>query len=207
MRGKFHRSGIGSSHPYSLIEMLMVLAIIAILVGLGAGGYSVGRRWAAQSRTEALLAKIKLALESYKNDKGYYPLPQNNTAVNFRLDANLKDFFGTKPTSKDHLQPRNNMSAHMDFGKLRADQSLKVKENHYYKYFLKDGWNSPVDGTSSPFGPNVPCGPIKYRCPGLINKTSFDLYSAGPDRKFATKRKKISKTIFTQSNGGVLSDI
>ncbi len=72
VKNRFKHSSTNILHPYSLVEMLMVVAIIAILVGIGAGGYTVGRRWLAQSRTEALLAKIKMALESYKNDKGYW---------------------------------------------------------------------------------------------------------------------------------------
>lgn len=159
--------------PYSLVEMLVVLAIIAILVGLGAGGYTVARRWLAQSQTEALLAKLKLAIESYKNDKGYYPLPQDGNPHNFRLDANANDFSGS--ASGDELQPRNNMSYFMDYSKLRQDQSYKKAEG---EFLVKDGWNSPAGDEDF--------GAIKYRCPGIINKTSFDLYSAGPDREFGT---------------------
>jgi hypothetical protein len=76
----------------------------------------------------------------------------------------------------------------MDYSKIKRDQSFKVKDGNWNYYYVKDAWNSPlissqrstlIDGNSYEFGP------IKYRCPGLINKTSFDLYSAGPDRKFA----------------------
>jgi prepilin-type N-terminal cleavage/methylation domain-containing protein len=179
-------------HPYSLVEMLVVMAIIAILIGLGAGGYTVAHRWLAKSRTEAILAKLKIALEAYKNDKGYYPLPNTNLdkdalppadAANFRLDVNAKDF--NPPDTADEHQPRNNMNKFVDYSKIQQDQSYKVSGNPNV-YYVKDGWNSPVESPGAPFGPNVPAGPIKYRCPGLVNKTSFDLYSAGPDRKFAS---------------------
>lgn len=180
MRDRSNYPEMKTLRYYSLVEMLMVMAIIAILVGIGAGGYTVGRRWLSQSRTEGLLAKIKLAIESYKNDKGYYPLPSvapAASAVNFRLDANVKDFTGSLPSPDDHLQPRNNMSNFMDYAKLRDDQSVKVTRTDYYEYFVKDAWNTPAGSETF--------GAIKYRCPGLINKTSFDLYSAGHDRKFA----------------------
>jgi len=173
-------------HTYSLVEMLVVMAIIAILIAVGAGGYKVAHRWLAKSRTEAILAKLKVALEAYKNDKGYYPLPNvaaTDPAVNFRLDTNTKDF--SSPPSGDQLQPRNNMNKYVDYSKIQQDQSYKVPGNPTV-YYVKDGWNSPVESPGSPFGANVSGGPIKYRCPGLINKTTFDLYSAGPDRKFAT---------------------
>jgi hypothetical protein len=104
-------------------------------------------------------------------------LPQG-TAENFRLDANANDYSGSVPSPNDHLQPRNNMSYFMDYSKLRQDQSYKIKHSNYTEYFVKDGWNSPADGENF--------GAIKYRCPGEINKTSFDLRSAGPDRKYNT---------------------
>jgi prepilin-type N-terminal cleavage/methylation domain-containing protein len=176
MRLKFNHSKKNNYHPYSLIEMLIVLAIIALLFAMGAGGYTAGRRWLSKTRTEALLAKLKIAIEAYKNDKGYYPQP-HNSVTNFRLDINVKDFADVNPSgyasdlpaSIDHLQPRNNMNKFMDFGKIKADQSLKVPNSKYNEYFVKDGWNAPAGSENF--------AAIKYLCPGVINTTSFDLYS------------------------------
>jgi prepilin-type N-terminal cleavage/methylation domain-containing protein len=179
-------------HPYSLVEMLVVIAIIAILAAIGSGGYNVARRWLSQSSTEALLAKIKIAVESYKNDKGYYPLPHTapgdpESAVPlFKLDTNAKD--GSGLTGDEH-KVRKNMNNFIDYAKIQDDQSFKYIFGGCNYYYVKDGWNAPLtanvtllDGsTTDEFGA------IKYRCPGLINKTSFDLYSAGHDRTFGTE--------------------
>ena len=221
MGKRFYRGNNIILRPYSLVEMLVVIAIIAILIGIGAGGYTIAQKWMAKSRTEAILAKLKIALEAYKNDKGYYPLPNTDPsrvppvtgtlvistadAPNFRLDVNIKDYaaihpntFGTylpnsdlTSSDNDHLQIRNNMNKYVDYSKIQQDQSVKVPNSKYNEYFVKDGWNSPVESESSPSPfAGAPCGPIKYRSPGIINKTSFDLYSAGPDRKFATDPAK-----------------
>ncbi|MCK4982869.1 MAG: prepilin-type N-terminal cleavage/methylation domain-containing protein [Victivallaceae bacterium] len=201
MKNRFNKhTGNIIIRPYSLVEMLVVIAIIAILAGIGAGGYTVARRWLSQSRTEALLAKLKIAIESYKNDKGYYPLPhidptsELNNPENvpcFRLDANNKDYdadvSNPMPTDPEYI-PRNNMNNFVDYSKIQQDQSLLVNVGRWSYYYVKDGWNAPIivahramliDGNRSEFGA------IKYRCPGLINRTSFDLYSAGHDREFA----------------------
>ena len=210
MGKRFYRGNNIILRPYSLVEMLVVIAIIAILIGIGAGGYTIAQKWMAKSRTEAILAKLKIALEAYKNDKGYYPLPNTGTGVatkdapNFRLDVNIKDYAAIHPNTfdsylpnsdltssdNDHLQIRNNMNKYVDYSKIQQDQSVKVPNSKYNVYFVKDGWNSPVESAGTPFGANVSSGPIKYRSPGIINKTSFDLYSAGPDRKFATDPAK-----------------
>ena len=190
MKNRFnkHTSNI-IIHPYSLVEMLVVIAIIAILIGIGSGGYTVARRWLSQSSTEALLAKIKIAVESYKNDKGYYPLPHTDPTVttvpNFKLDTNVKDFGDindAKYDASDTLPagasigdikyeyiPRKNMNNFVDYSKIQQDQSIKVPEGTWSRYYVKDGWNTPAVGETF--------GAIKYRCPGKINKTSFDLYS------------------------------
>ena len=164
--------------------MLVVIAIIAILIGIGAGGFKATQRWLATSKTESLLAKLKIAIESYKNDKGYYPLP-NNVLINFKLDTNVKDGTGL---SGDEHQPRNNMNNFIDYGKIQDDQSYKFNDGSCNYYYLKDGWNAPMKTKATLVGGTQTdlFGPIKYRAPGLINKTSFDLYSAGYDRKFAT---------------------
>lgn len=175
MRKRFSHNRNIVLHPYSLVEMMVVLAIIAILIGAGAGGYTVARRWLAKTRTEAILTKLKIALEAYKNDKGYYPLPQGSV-VNFKLDVNTKDY--TSGTPGDANIPRNNMNKFVDYSKIQQDQSIKVSEGTWNRYYVKDGWNAPANGETF--------GAIKYRCPGIINKTTFDLYSAGHDRKFAT---------------------
>ncbi|MDD5697119.1 MAG: type II secretion system protein [Victivallaceae bacterium] len=183
MRKKFHPGGVIEFHPYSLVEMLVVLAIIAILAGLGAGGYQAGRRWLATIRTEALLAKLRLAIQAYKTDKGYYPLPHNNE-VNFKLDTNARDFDSGYSSDVRH-QPRNNLNYFLDYGKIQADQSQKIHSGDCNYYYVKDGWHAP-SATMTVSGHGYSWGAIKYRCPGQTNTNSFDLYSAGPDRQFGT---------------------
>ncbi|QSH41332.1 type II secretion system protein [Lentisphaerota bacterium ZTH] len=166
------------TRSFSLVEMLVVMAIIAILLALGAGGYQVARRALSKSRTEALLAKVKLALESYKSRHGYYPVKyptQDTDPVPFSLDD-------------DALQP--NFNKFVDSSKIKNDESIKIGNI----YYLRDGWNSNNDltGMNAPakgivqsfINSGKPGGVILYLCPGKKNPMSFDLYSAGNDRRF-----------------------
>ena len=72
---------------FTLIELLIVMAIIIVLAGLilATSGYvqDKGKR----SRAEAEIAAMSAALESYKADNGVYP---RNTATD-ALDARLAD--------------------------------------------------------------------------------------------------------------------
>jgi len=58
---------------FTLIEMMVVTAIIAVLAGLTFGGMSYYDQKMKYSRTEVLIASIERALEDYKSDNGSYP--------------------------------------------------------------------------------------------------------------------------------------
>ena len=66
-----------TSHPrksaFTLIELLVVMAIIGVLASLVLAASSSVRTKGARSRTEAEIAAMAAALESYKADNGDYP--------------------------------------------------------------------------------------------------------------------------------------
>ena len=57
---------------FTIIELLAGIIIIVILVSLTAGVYSYISTKAKNDRTEALIKKLELAMQSYKLDTGYY---------------------------------------------------------------------------------------------------------------------------------------
>lgn len=68
-----------SKRAFTLVELLTVIAIIAILAGLvlSTAGYIQNK--AARSRAEAEIAAMEAALESYKADNGIYPEAKDRT--------------------------------------------------------------------------------------------------------------------------------
>ena len=58
---------------FTLIEILVVIAIIAILAGLGLGSYMSAQMKSRDARRKADLDVVAKALEVYLNDKGQYP--------------------------------------------------------------------------------------------------------------------------------------
>lgn len=67
---------------FTLIELLIVISIIAVLAALVVSAAGIVQKKGARSRTEAELAAIGAALESYKADNGDYPIndQSNNSA-------------------------------------------------------------------------------------------------------------------------------
>ncbi len=66
---------------FTLLEIITVMAIIAVLASLTFGGMSYYGDKMKYSRTEVLIASIERALEDYKSDNGFYP--QNVGATSF----------------------------------------------------------------------------------------------------------------------------
>jgi general secretion pathway protein G len=58
---------------FTLIELMIVIAIIAILASLVLSTAGYVQKKAARSRAEAEIAAVGAALESYKADNGDYP--------------------------------------------------------------------------------------------------------------------------------------
>jgi prepilin-type N-terminal cleavage/methylation domain-containing protein len=72
------RSGSSFSPPrkrsaFTLIELLVVIAIIAILAGLGFAGVNGALKQGRKTEVRAMANQIKLAIESYYAEYGYYP--------------------------------------------------------------------------------------------------------------------------------------
>ncbi len=71
-----------SSRAFTLVELLTVIAIIAILAGLVLSTAGYIQKKAARSRAEAEIAAMEAALESYKADNGSYPRGPASDALN-----------------------------------------------------------------------------------------------------------------------------
>jgi general secretion pathway protein G len=64
-----------------LIELLIVVAVIAVLAGLTLAALGGANQKAARDRTKAEIAAMANALEAYKSQNGVYPDPATNNTV------------------------------------------------------------------------------------------------------------------------------
>jgi type II secretion system protein G len=65
------------SAGFTLLEILVVMAIIGILSALAVGGFTGSQEKSRDSRRKSDLSQIRNALETYHTDKGQYPLSQS----------------------------------------------------------------------------------------------------------------------------------
>src|ERR1043166_659964 len=66
-------SSLRAGGAFTLIELLIVIAIIIVLAGLTIATMGYVQNKGARSRAEAEIAAMSAALESYKADNGVYP--------------------------------------------------------------------------------------------------------------------------------------
>jgi type II secretion system protein G len=83
---------------FTLIELMVVVAIIAILAGLTLGGMGYVNRKSAASRAQTEVAALSAAIESYKLEFGTYP--SNATTLYADLTGS-----GTLNTNKVFFEP------------------------------------------------------------------------------------------------------
>ena len=72
-----------SKRSFTLVELLVVMAIIGILSGLVIGGASFAARYVAETQTRTLLQKMVIALDQYEQDRGFFP--QYSSPAPFKL--------------------------------------------------------------------------------------------------------------------------
>lgn len=169
-----------SRQNFTLIEILAVSVIIALLAVIGFGSYNYARDKARDAACRSLLKQLEAGLETFKTKYGYYPPSPNNgnyVCLTINNTANPPDrwemVFG---------------SASGDFTigcTSTPDNKAKQTKVAQLKTFIQNLDAEVIKGSvvddvlEDPWG-----GRIYYRCPGIVNRGSFDLISAGPDGKF-----------------------
>lgn len=65
---------MNNNKGFTLMEILIAMAIMGILAGIGIGSYTVSLQKGRDAQRKSDLSQIQTALESYQNDFNSYPL-------------------------------------------------------------------------------------------------------------------------------------
>ncbi|HCE45212.1 MAG TPA: hypothetical protein DET40_16860 [Lentisphaeria bacterium] len=151
-----------SKTRFTLIELLAVCGILILLMGIGIGVYSVANRKMGEAKCKAMIAKLSTALQNYYSKQGYYI--QASTLSYFYVDKYTND---ATPADNGTAWPYTiNTEIPISSNELATKTYTGVDILPWSRGVWKD-----------PFG-----NKYYYRCPGIHNPTSFDLFSVGPDQ-------------------------
>jgi prepilin-type N-terminal cleavage/methylation domain-containing protein len=155
---------------FTLVELLIVMAIIVVLGGLmlATGGYIQNK--GRYSRAEAEIAAISAALENYKADNGAYP-----------NDAVTNNFNVATTTSSEYQSPSLKLYEYLS-GDTNDDRTADAKP--YFPF--KPNQLNPTDQTRAVTALRDPFGnPYGYSTMKASDQTknghnpTFDLWSIG----------------------------
>lgn len=73
-------------NPFTLIEILAVVAIIAVLAGMTVGISSLVMDKAAESKTKSAIKILEMALAKYQQEVGHYPIKPGQGMLEVRYD-------------------------------------------------------------------------------------------------------------------------
>ncbi len=175
-----HYRHIRLRRGFTLIEILIVIAIIAILMTIGMFAFSAIQEKKRTETARVTISALSTALDQYRSDYSYYPSGDGSETSSTKLyEALYRDEDGDgrpdmDPEGKGRLKPY--------WDKLKPDSSdpdgvnVKRRNGRYvicdpwgtpYRYRLGSGMNA-VDATGN-------------RGSGI--NADFDIWSLGPDMK------------------------
>jgi prepilin-type N-terminal cleavage/methylation domain-containing protein len=149
---------------FTIVEVLVVMTIILVLAGLILATSSYVHNKGARSRTEAEIAAMSAALESYKADNGIYP---SETSTDARTAMDPASYQAASEVLYSRLtgdangdgQPDNGASAYLAFKTSQLGGSGGAT-------FIKD-----------PFGNSYGYSTVNQTDPAKGYNPTFDLWS------------------------------
>ena len=161
-----------NQNAYTALELLIAIAIIAMLSAILLPAISSSQRKANTAKTKAMIESLGVAIESYRSTFGAYP-PEAEILGTAVSDSSESVYYHTGATFVAGNNTSQAISAgpFMEFRK-KSLGSTSMNED-------MDGLGPQDDAVyeiTDPWG-----GTYLYENPGTYNTSSFDLSSAGPD--------------------------
>ena len=163
-------------NKFTLVEMLAVIAIIAIIIAASITGYNMAMKSSREAATKATILKLELVLNELHQKYGIYPPEISGagipTGYAYDDDSNRYFIIDLDDQSINGYTALNGKSLARyisDFVKMIDLEDMNVQRDNNC-YTLLDGWDQP----------------LVYRThTNKINQGAFDIISAGNDLIFS----------------------
>ena len=147
-------------HPFTLVELLCVVIVIALLAAMSVKITQIAYQRADKTKTKTVLEIFRNANEQYKLKNGYY-LPTSLSSV-----CNTNFVTPAENSSKNgYYRVKIVNSEFSDFFGDAYETLKSMPTKNGNDDYIRDAWGNE----------------IRYCCPGKYNTGSYDLYSIGKD--------------------------
>jgi type II secretory pathway pseudopilin PulG len=166
----FRHSSFSAGGAFTLIELIVVFAVITILAGLVLSTVGYVQKKGARARAETEIAAMSAACESYKADNGVYP---NNTGTN-----NLDPRTSGDPTATAYTQASLYLYEQLS-GDSSGNRNPTGKSYMEFKpkMLLPPGGTGTVTAIADPFGYSYGYSTANQADPTKGYNPTFDLWS------------------------------
>jgi type II secretory pathway pseudopilin PulG len=161
-----------TTSAFTLIELIVVIAIIIVLAGLILSTVGYVQKKGARSRAETEIAAMSAACESYKADNGVYPRDNATNGYTDSLDARTSG------------NPANYQSASLylytQLSATNPDGSTIAGARSYFSFkpnMLSPRQSLPITAIVDPFGNSYGYSTANQAAPANGYNPTFDLWS------------------------------
>lgn len=136
---------------FTLVEIIVVMAIVVTLFSLVAVGVSGLRGKAAERATQALLRRIQAYLDDYKEKTGSYPPDgidspvTNDQGTPIRGSACLYYFLAQKPVTLEEIRAGKKFVMELPpIAQIQGSEISLPNPNYPGAFEILDGWKNPL---------------------------------------------------------------
>ena len=147
-------------HSFTLLELLVSIGIILVLAAISFGGMTYASKRAQEAKTLATMEEFINALESFKQDYGFYPIIDKDHVSSAEIDE------------------RKN-AVEVDLSKDGWKTFMNETKNKKNRAYMEGELGPLVDAYGQQFW---------YQYPGKKNTAKYDLWSMGPDKQHGDKK-------------------
>ncbi len=176
---------------FTLVELLVVVAIIAVLAGISTGVYGQVAKNAKKKQSAAIARAIEMAIEDYHTEYNCFPPPfRGTTAANDTLDTDdvtgmttlLADLLG-EDTAQFNLRKKNFLNLENANAEVNgivyngANVPTEIADPYGQPYIIQVNTSYDQNGVATPGG---------YRNGGTQIAKNVIVYNSGQDQEVGT---------------------